>query len=367
MDWMRENKTLAAIIGVMVVGSIGLAVVLFTSYSGYTTSLEEYQNVSNSIATAKGAKLFPSEENVQAKEAAVTEYEEAVGRLSTVLMALQQPVKPLTDTEFQARLKTRISEVRQAAQGRTSLPKDFAFGFDSYTSALPRSAEAAAELGDYLAAVDAMVSMIIESGAKSIDSIARTELQIEKGTPPPPPEPPKETKPKKVSSSRSKKGKQTGKQAAPPKEIAKVVERRQVTLTLTADQGPLQFIMNKLASPSQMVHFTIVRQLRVDNEQQEGPLRGSLKRLTPSSGAEEPKAPSEPAPADSAPAPEAQPAVSTAPGAAAVPAPSAPKVIEPAKAGAPDAQAVFGEENLKVYMEIDLVRFLEPKSSDEAR
>ena len=355
MDWMRENKTLAAIIGVMVAGGLGLAAVLVMSYFGFTTSLEEYQTVSNSVANAKGAKLFPSEENVTAKEAAVTEYEEAVGRLGTVLLALQQPIKPLSDTEFQARLKTRISEVRQqAANAKTALPKDFAFGFDSYTSGLPRSGEAATQLADYLSAVDAIVSMIIESGATSIDSLERTELQIEKGTPPPPPEPPKEIK--KPSRS-AKKSKATAKKAVPPKEIAKVVERRQVTLKLTLDQGPLQFIMNKLASPSQMVHFTVVRQFRVENEKQEGPLRGSLKRLESSSstGTTETTTDSVESPKPA----EASPATATSAS------PAAPQVIEPAKPASPDAQSVFGEESLKVYMEIDLVRFLEPKSGED--
>lgn len=353
MDWMRENKTLAGIIGVMVAGGLGLTAWLVMSYMAYATSVEEYQAVSGNVASIKGAKLFPSAENVEAKEAAVSAYEEAVGRLGTVLLTLQQPVAPLTDTEFQARLKSRIADARQAAAAtKMALPKEFAFGFDSYTTGLPRSGEAATQLGDYLAAVDAIVKMIIESGAKSIDSLERTELAIEKGTPPPP-APPKE--PKKVTKARTTKGK--GKAAAKavvaPKEIAQVVERRKLTLTLTADQGPLQVIMNKLASPSKMVHFSVVRQLRVENEKQEGPLRGSLKRLESNSI-------SEPSPGGDNPTQKQDETTNKAPGAgtAAV----GPQVIEPAKPSDPDAQAVFGEELLKVYLEIDLVRFLEPKS-----
>jgi hypothetical protein len=344
MDWMRENKTLAAIIGVMVAGGLGLAAVLAMSYFKYTASLEEFQSVSNRVATLKGAKLYPSEENVAAKEAAISEYEDEV----------QQPVKPLSDTEFQARLKARIADTRQKAEGRLPAPmtlsKDFAFGFDSYTSSLPRSAEAAMQLGDYLGAVDDIVNMLITSGVSSIDSIERTELDVEKGKPPPPPEPPKETR--KSSTRKTTKGKATEKKAAPAKEIAKVVERRTLKLTLTADQGPLQVVMNKLASPSEMVHFTIVRQLRVENEKQEGPLRGSLPKLGDSASGGE-----------AAPADPSEPVDPAKPAAAAVPA--KPQVIEPAKPAAPDAQAVFGEERLRVYMEIDLVRFLEPSPAGE--
>ncbi|MBX7209112.1 MAG: Amuc_1100 family pilus-like protein [Verrucomicrobiaceae bacterium] len=352
---MRENKTLAAIIGMMVAGGLGLGAWLVMSYFGYTAALDQYQTASNSVAALKGAKVYPSEDHVLAREEAVSEYEAAVSKLGTVLLALQQPVKPLTDTEFQARLKTRINETRQAADGKTKLPKEFAFGFDKYNKTLPRSGEAATQLGDYLGAVDAITNMFIESGVASIDTFERTSLAVESDAPAPKPEPPKEVK-KAVSKTRTTKGaKAAAKAPAPPKEITKVVERRTVTLTMTTDQGALQTLMNSLASPSKMVHFTIVRQLRIDNEKQEGPVRGSLKL---------PPAPTPPEPTGGGEAGATPPAPeggTAKPGETPAPAPEKPRVIEPVKPGPVDALAVFGEEKLKVYMEIDIVRFLEPK------
>jgi hypothetical protein len=334
MDVIKENKTLAAILGVMVVGGLGLVALLVTSYLGFTSSMEQFETASNAVATLKGAKLFPSEENVKEKEASVVEYEQAVNTLGTVLLKLQQPVAPLSETEFQAKLKSGIARVKGAAGNATKLPKEFAFGFDTYTSSLPKSAQVATELGDYLAAVEAVTDLAIASGVASIDSIARSELQVEKGAPPPAPPPPT-----KKGGAKSAAGKGTGKAV---KEIAKVVERRTLTLTLTADQAPLQKLMNELASPSRMPYFTVVRQLRIENEKQEGPLRGSLS-LAPPPDAGLP-APTEPLPGgtpDAAAAPKVE-------------------VIEPAKPAAPDAQAVFGDEKLKIYLEIDIVRYLEP-------
>ncbi len=358
MNWMRENKTLASIIGVMVAGGLGLAAVLVMSYFGYSESLEAYQTQSNTVTTLKGGKVFPSLENVTAKDDAISEYEEAVGKLGTVLLALQQPVVPLSDTEFQAKLKQRIAETRKAAidpatnQPITKLPKEFSFGFDSYNSNLPRSGEAATQLGDYLAAVDAVVNLCISSGVSSIDSIERSELAIEKGIVAPPPAPVKEVK--KSPATKNRKGKQAAKKADVVKEIAKVVERRQLTLTFTCDQGSLQLVMNKLASPSEMLHFTVVRQLRVENEKQEGPLRGSLPRLD---------LPTTPAPTSED---GTTPAVVPTPPAPAPAGAAKTQVIEPAQPAAPDAQPVFGAEKLRVYMEIDLVRFLEPKGDESA-
>lgn len=334
MDWIRENKKLAAILGLMVFGGIGLAVMLFMAYSAYAASLERHQAVNASLASIKGAKLFPSPENVQAKETAIGQYEDAVDSLGSVLIRLQQPVKPMTDTDFQARLKARIAEVKQMAEGRTTLPKEFAFGFDTYTGSLPRSAEAAAELGDYLAAVDEMVKMFIDAGIASITALERSELSVEKGAPPPPPPPP----PKKDAKVKTTTKTKSGKQAAPPKEIAKVVERRTVKCSVVADQGPLQVLMNKLASPSQMPFFTVVRLLRVENEKLEGPLRSAVQ--APRDDETEPKPPTEP---------------------------PNPNIIEPAKPAREDSVAVLGQENLKVYLEIDLVRFLEPPPETPAK
>lgn len=337
---IKENKSLAAILGVMVVGGLGLVALLVTSYMGFTSSMEQFETASNAVATLKGAKLFPSEENVKEKEAAVAEYENAVKTLGTVLLKLQQPVVPLSETEFQAKLKAGIAEVRASAGRATALPKEFAFGFDLYTSSLPKNAEVATDLGDYLAAVKAVTDLAIKSGVASIDSISRSELQIEKGAPPPPPPAPTTRRPGAKAP--------PGKAAAKPvKEIAKVVERRTLTLTLTADQAPLQSLMNELASPSKMQYFTVVRQLRIENEKQEGPLRGSL-TIAP------PPEPGSPGTAEPAAAGTTDPN-----------APAAPKVevIEAAKPATPDAQAVFGDEKLKVYLEIDIVRYLEPAAA----
>lgn len=349
MDWIRENKTLSAILAVMVLGGLGLGALLFSGYQSYTASLEQFDTASNSVATLKGAKLYPSPENVAAKQNAIGEYEAAVSTLGTVLLKLQAPVVKMTETEFQAKLKAGISNVKQLATKVTTLPEGFAFGFDSYTGTLPKNAEVATELGDYFAGVEAITHLAIASGVKSIDAMQRSELQSEKDAPPPPPPP---------STSKKKAGRPGAKgatgSAKPPKEIAKVVERRTVTVNLTTDQGPLQKMMNDLASPSKLKgFFTVIRQLRVENEKQEGPLRGSIVFPTndtvtpPPSGLDAGQNPG-------------------TPDGAAAGAPPKVEIIEPAKPAPIDAQAVFGEEMLKVYLEIDIVRFLEPTVETEA-
>jgi hypothetical protein len=336
MDWIRANKTLATIAGIFLAGALGLGVVLLLAHFSYGDSLEKLTSLGNKVASQERASLYPNEANVTALEAKVSSYEDAVSNLGNVLLKLQIPAKDITDTDFQAKLKQQIADIRAKADGtKLKLPKDFAFGFDAYTVSLPRSPEAAKELNDYFDAVSSVVNAALAAGVSSIDTIQRSELTVEKGTPAPAREPAKSTKTK--SKAKAKPGSKAPK---PPKEITKVVERRQLTLTLTTDQRPLQELMNVLASPGKMPYFTVVRNLRVENEKQDGPLRNIPIPAPPSS---ETNAPKESAPKEGA------------EGAA----PKAEVIMAP-KPEHPDAMAVIGGERLKVFLEIDLIRYVEP-------
>ena len=354
MDWIRANKSLAGILGVAVAGALGLGIYLFLTYSAYSESFDSMQTLSSKIAGMEKAKLYPSEANVEKKEEKVSAYEDEVGKLGTVLLTLQKEVtsKPIRDTDFQGKLKQRISEIREKAKG--SLPKDFAFGFNSYTSSLPQP-DATQDLNDYLDGVDAIVTAALDSGSKSIDNLVRSEMAIEKGGGGAKVK--KAPKPAPVKPVTTGKGKKKGKEKVvkAPVEITKVVERRVVTLDITTDQAPLQTFLNTLASASLMKHFTVVRVLRVENEKQEGPASKSA-ALTGSGGLniKDKNGLVTPVPVE----PEAPAADGT------TPAPAAPKVevITAAKPAPPDAVKVLGGELLKAHLEIDLVRFLEPDS-----
>ena len=341
MDWIRENKTLATIAGVFLAGAVGIGALLVVSHLNYGESLTKYEEASRKVASQEKAALYPSQENVDALAQKVSSYEEAVGKLGDVLLRLQPKTPDIKDTEFQAALKEKIAAVRaKADQAKCGLPKDFAFGFDVYGRQVPPAA-AAVELKDYFDSVDAIVAAVIENGVSSIDSFERSELKIEKGEPQSKPEP---VQPEKKSKSKST-SKPGSKLTKPAKEITKVVERRQVTMTITTDQRPLQALMNILASPTKMPYFTVVRNLRIENEKQDGPLRNLP---LPASSSVEP------------PSPEAKP--SDKPAAEGEPAHAKVEVLTAPKPLAADAVAVIGGEKLKVYLEIDLIKFVAPTS-----
>ncbi len=307
MDWIRDNKSLAAIFGVIVVGSLGLGYLLFDAWGAYTQTKESYLSMGGQLAALQGGPLAPTDDNVKAKQALVQEYAAKVNQLGAALLIMQPQVQPSKDIEFQDKLKNKIAEVRKASGAvNMTLPQDFAFGFEEYTSALPKSGAAATELSGYLDALEELVRLFMNCRVESVDLFERSKLKVELDQAQPPPV----------------------QQGSP------VLEKSQISVILTLDQGPLQLLISRLANPSEMKHFTNVRMLRIENEKADGPLRSEMKLPDEATVDPNAAASTEPAPAAASDAIQAPP---------------------PAKE---DSIPVLGQERLKVRMEIDLVKFL---------
>lgn len=320
MDWIRENKPLAVIFGIILAASLALGYLLFDAWGKYGESKESYLALSSEVAGLKGARISPTPQNLAEKQALVSEFATTVNQLGKALVSLQPEVTPIKNIEFQAKLKAKVAEVRSAATlARLGLPADFAFGFDEYTSNLPSEA-ASPELSNYLDAVDALVKLMMSSGVLSVDSLTRGKLAVEGGAAPAP------------TNARPGFGQQQQQQAG-----SNILERRQITTTLTLDQAALQVLLSRL-STTEMPYFTSLRLLRIENERQEGPARGGSVGEKPGGGL------------------EPAPGVPSAPGAPG--AEAATNEIKPPPPAPLDSVALIGTEKLKVYMEIDLIKFL---------
>jgi hypothetical protein len=332
MSWIQQNKLPAAILGVSAVGAAGLGFMLFSSYSSYSASLEQFNSTNASLAALKSAPLAPTPENLTLKHGLVKEFTDSAGDLSRVLTTLQaetQP-KPTTDTEFQARLKTKIAESRKYAADRNmGLPASYNLTFDRYTAELPKSNEMATDLSGYMDAVDSIVNAFANAGVRQVEMIERSELDSEKS---------------EVKSPTRGAAKGPGGRPAPAA-APKLTETRQVRAILTLDQAALQMLMSNLASPQEMLHFTVVRQLRIENERQEGPLRSEVR--VPGAPTGELDSEGNPIPVTPVPSPAS---AAPAQAAATTPAPE-------------DAVAALGNERLRVFLEIDLVHFLHAQTA----
>jgi hypothetical protein len=317
MDWIRENKPLAAILGVVIAGALVLGYLLFGAWGSYSEAKENYLAMGNQVATMKSAALAPNKDNLQAKRALVDEYANNVNKLGGALLILQPPVVPIKDIEFQTKLKAKIAEARKsAAASKMVLPAEFAFGFDDYTSSLPK-AEAAAELSSYLDAMVEIVKLFMVCGVQSVDVIERSKLALEQASSP-------------TATSAQPRNVRPGMPQQPMAGSA-MIEKRQISIILTLDQGPLQMLVSRLANPSDMPFFTNLRLLRIENQMQEGPIRADVR------------------------IPEAAPPATGTEASA----PATTDEIKPPPPAPVDSIPVIGQERLKVRMEIDLLKFLD--------
>lgn len=312
----------------MIVGVLGLGFFLFQSYSAYTSNKEEWDNTQNELKRVEGAKLYPDADNSKEKEKRVVEYSENVNALRNALLdpAVQQPVKALSETEFQAKLKDRVNAVKKAADAQgIKPPADFALGFGEYTASLPRSAEVAAELGLHLDVMEKLFGALVDSGVKSIEMFERAALPGEKA--PTPEADATKPKPNNRPRNQSKKPIITEEAAAAP-----VLDRYTAKIMFTSDQAPLQSVINTLSDPAKMPHFMVVRMLRIENEQKEGPLKTAVEDMVKQASHE----------TSSSSTSEAAIAQNV--------------IVAPAPLP-PDAVTIMGNEMLKVYLEVDYIRF----------
>lgn len=326
MDWIRENKPLAVILGIILATSLALGYFLFDSWSKYSETKESYLGLGSNVAQMRAMRLAPTEENLKAKQALVEEFATQVNQLGKTLLILQPKAEPMKNIDFQSKLKEKVAEARKdAGMARMALPAEFAFGFDEYTSNLPAEA-ASTELSGYLDAMVALVKLCMSCNVESVDVLDRSKLAIEQsGSAAPAPQ------------------QRNGRPGVPQQQAGGgVLEKRQISAILTLDQGALQLLTTKLATPAEMPFFTTLRLLRIENQRQEGPVRaeggrdgGGMNNSSP------------------APAPTGGGAATGAAAAAAA------DEIRPPDPAPPDATPLIGLEKLKVRMEIDLVKFLD--------
>src|SRR5580765_4426246 len=109
MNWIKQNKKLASILGVMTAGALGLGVWLYLAWSDFSGARTEWDTMSNRSTTMENAKIYPSEEHVKELDQGIADYRGKFLTLRNVLLDpnLQQPVKPMSETEFQTKLKER--------------------------------------------------------------------------------------------------------------------------------------------------------------------------------------------------------------------------------------------------------------------
>lgn len=326
MSWIQDNKFLVGLGGVTLVGAAALAFVGVQQSSRYTAASERYQEASSKAEGSVSLPLYPTTANRDGKAKAVADYRESVNGLQTAFGKFRpEPFQNIAPQEFTTRLKAANDEVRAAFEaGKTTLPDAFFSGFEGYTGALAR--ENATGLLDYqLGAAKEMLLALAAAKPTALVNVYRPRLPEEDGT---------AWKPGPTDVSRPL-----------PFEI-----------TFSGPESAARAFLSSLAKSDK--YYYVIHTVRIANERKTPPLSADAKfdpiAPPPTSGAETPGTTAFALP--DAPADPNAPAAPAAPEPAPAPAPA-----EPAADSGRILSQVLGNEDVQVFVRLDVLQFLPVK------
>ncbi|MCX6875741.1 MAG: Amuc_1100 family pilus-like protein [Verrucomicrobia bacterium] len=370
MSWIKDNKFAAMLGGATLVGAIVLLYVGMTYRARYSKAWDHYQIAAQEVAEFEAIPLYPSIANRSGKIKALNGYRSTITGLQVAFDKFRpKELKNITPQDFADRAKTAGEKVAKAFEKpNTKLPEGFFLGFEAYTAALARD-DATGLLNYQLEATQELLLALAKAAPSQLQNLHRPRLPEEDGE----------------------------KWLAGPNDAARAFPL-EITFKGT-EHAAREFVSTISKSPD---FFFSVRSMRIMNEKQRAPLTTDAKfdnpQATPAGNkgaasdpfgpgtnfilpaddplpAEEVKKPAPgpartPAPAPGparTPAPAPGPARTPAP--APAPAPARVPASAPAPAKAADAsqilKQVLGNEELQVFLRIDVLQFLPVKALSE--
>ncbi|MES2709288.1 MAG: Amuc_1100 family pilus-like protein [Verrucomicrobiota bacterium] len=325
MSKAKQNTFLTGYFAALAVGAIGLGYLAFSAASGASDAAEKYAQTRAQLDKLQKSKIFPKQENVDAKKKQVTGFTEEVAKLNTDLRQYQQPLEAMEVSAFQAKLqKLRDGLQTEAKNAGVKLPEGFDLGMGNYLSSFPET-EAVPKLNVWLDSLNFVVSTLISKGVKEINFLQRPELPFEKKGAAADAEKAKAAAAAAAAKKPAAAPKAGAAKAAPKEEpvvLAEtdVLERYPIRITFTGSNRAVNDSLTALTNTAPGTFFFDYRVMRAENEQKVG--------------------------ADTSTKIEAR--EETDPG-----------------SGKPfrnDSIYIFGVEKVTVYLGLDLIRFVEPQA-----
>lgn len=317
MNWIKANKFLSVFFAAMLVGVGVLGYLLFSARSHYQEVRGRYDDQSTELNRLQSLQPYPAPANVQAMDVQKKQHQEAILGLRKTLATNQIPLEPMSEVQFQDKLRESVSRVRaKAAEKGVAIesPEKFYMGFALYETQPPRP-EAAPLLGRQLKAIEVVVTELIEQKVASFN-LDRPPL-------------PEESEKRSAARANEEGGSggegRRGGEAGP----APLVSRQTFDIVFTAEQGSFQKVLNDIVNNK--TQFYIPRALEVNNQAPQSP---------PREAAAAAPQPPEPGPVP----PPIQPPV---------PVPPVPPPAAPAEA----LKLIFGNEKVQTGIRVEIINF----------
>lgn len=295
----------------------------FYAFSGYSKYSEAMQNWDSQVGTIESLERrvpYPKKANSEELKGIVAEYENSVEELFQSLNSFQRELNvTLQSAEFLRLVSEKVQAYRALASDsgmEITDATEFQMGFDLYSSAIPPQ-ELVPVLDYELEAIDYLLKSLVEAGVSKLDSFERDPIPGEPG--------------------------------APAEQVSSVVHKYPVRMRFSGNHDSFQTLINQLANDKSF--FYIVRVLKVTNEMTDGPVKltGGPQTALPSF-----VNPTTQEVADLTTLEEwGYPDVSDAE--------LAQRAGESGFVSSQnDARVLMGQENLNVFMVVDITRFISP-------
>ncbi len=138
MSWIKDNKFMVALGGGTLAGAILLFGVGSQGSKHYDEAKEQFDAAAAEAAAFEKSALYPTVENKNEKSKALGEYVKAVESIQTAFTPFRpKEIKNVTPQEFTDRLLAANTEVRKAfEESGTTVPEAFFVGFEKYKTTL---------------------------------------------------------------------------------------------------------------------------------------------------------------------------------------------------------------------------------------
>ncbi|MCW1886143.1 Amuc_1100 family pilus-like protein [Luteolibacter flavescens] len=329
MSWIQENRFAAGLGGITAVAAAGLIFWGIKASGDYSTAKEEYTSAADEVDLMAGGKVYPSEDNLQAKKKAVADYKKSVEDMQAAFEKFRTPTPANVDPAAFSDTLLKAKEVASKAFAEilptpTEVPAEFFLGMEAYTTSPPERG-ATGILTYQLEALSELMANLAAATPAKLLNIHRPQLDEEKAG------------------------------AKPFDAKGKSYRALPVEIAFNGTEASVRKFLSSLDDSK--THYYVVRSIRIVNERQVAPTSADgnfekTEEAQPDAGAGS----SDPfggaggfvLPGDDA----AAPADDAAPADAAAPAPAAggDGVI---------LQQVLGSEKLNVFLRIDIIQFLE--------
>ncbi len=329
MTWIKDNKFLVTLGAVTLLGVIGLAVFGMNGASRYDAAKEEFDLAASEAASYERQPLYPRDENRDGKSKAIEDYKEATAELQQAFKPYRpEKLENISPQAFTDRLKEVNGELTAAfADAGVEVPEEFFSGFERYRTTLANN-RATGILKYQLDAVRFMMLALAESGVSGLRNLHRPPLPEE-----------------------------AGREWNPAGNQVQVARAHPLEITFVGPEKAARQFISKITATDP--YFVVIRTLRISNTNQKPPMAADAKFDRPAAAAAAPQAApfenifgdafAEPAAEDAADAGEEAPAPAPAP-------PTAPT----ADSSRILAQ-VLGNEEVQVFVRLDLMQFLPAK------